>query len=167
MQSTSWRTATKNRKLKLQGEPSWFASHCGQPEEIRKSWKYFPRSCAGPSYLSPGIVPWTTTKFWDSFENGRHLQNTCVIRIPREQQLSRTRCRDSKTNNSTTDMQWESQRGKSKNVADGLKMEPAGETIRREEQENTLTQLSHPSVWIFTIGTSHTTKSIVNKARIF
>ena len=49
-------------------------------------------------------------------------------------------------------MQWESQRGKNKNVPDGLKKEPvawncaSGGTVRREELENKLTHLSPPKV---------------------
>ena len=55
-----------------------------------------------------------------SFESGRHPQNSSVIRTRSEQQLSRTRCPGWMTNNSTTEMQWESQRGKNKNLPDSL-----------------------------------------------
>ena len=68
----------------------------------------------------------------DNYEVADTCKTGCVIRTPIEQHLSRRRCTGWETKNSTSYLQWESERGKSKQMPDGVKNEPWSYT-RREK----------------------------------
>ena len=92
---------SKNRMLMLQEDPSWYSPRCGQSGDTQKVGK-----CSSQLRRAIKPQPWDFAVDYHevlvSFESGRHLQNSSVIRTRSEQQLSRTRCPGWMTNNSTT-----------------------------------------------------------------